>query len=120
MRSGYHPSHERGGRKETLKEKGFYHKPAWRRLRLLALQRDHYLCQECLKHHRFTAATEVHHVLELEEHPELGLDLDNLVSLCWSCHEQTKHRTKQAEPPSTVRVIRVSDGKETEGWQNAD
>lgn len=29
----------------SLKEQGVYHSKAWRRLRLLALQCDHYLCK---------------------------------------------------------------------------
>lgn len=123
MRSGYHPTHKRNGDKETLKEQGFYHKTAWRRLRLMALQRDHYLCQECLKKHKFTVATEVHHIVALEDCPSLGLELSNLVSLCWDCHEATKHvkdRSAEQRSPAGVRVIRVSDGSEMEKWKNAE
>jgi len=115
MRNGYHPSHRNSREKETLKEQGFYHTPAWRRVRILALQRDHYLCQECLRQHRFTAATEVHHILPLEEHPELALELSNLRSLCWSCHEATKQH-KKVSAPLRARVIKVSDGTETQDW----
>lgn len=31
-------------------------------------------------------AEEVHHIVELKEHPELGLEEDNLISLCVPCH----------------------------------
>lgn len=89
----------------TLKEQGFYATPAWRRIRRLALQRDNWLCQACLKQHRITKATEVHHVKPLEDYPELGLSLDNLMSLCWQCHEETKH--KQAEIEYRARVIKI-------------
>lgn len=104
-RAGYHPSQKDDGGKNALKEQGFYHWPAWRRLRVLALQRDHYLCQACLRQKKITPATEVHHVQPITEHPELALCLDNLESLCWDCHEQTKLRGA-ATPPSGIRIIR--------------
>ena len=115
MRAGYHPSFERDtGKQNTLKAQGFYHSRAWRRLRLLALQRDHYLCQECLRQKRFTRATEVHHLKPIVDRPDLALDLDNLESLCWDCHEKTKPRGKPTVVPHGVRVIKVMDGSETD------
>lgn len=94
--------------RDTLKAQGFYKKAVWRKLRVQALERDHYLCQECLRQRRFTKATEVHHIKPLEEFPELGLTLSNLESLCWSCHEATKTRSKQKAPvPAGVRIIKV-------------
>lgn len=121
MRAGYHPQIERASQKKdtSLKKQGFYHTTAWRRVRLLALQRDNYLCQECLRKKKITPATEVHHVLELEDHPELGLELDNLTSLCWQCHEDTKRRPRVVLP-GRINIIRIRDGSETEGWTNAD
>ena len=97
-------------KKLSLKEQGFYHSPAWRHLRVQALRRDHYLCQECLKKKRIKKATEVHHIKPLEDHPELALDLDNLTSLCWRCHEETKHHKAGKQLPSGVRIIKVSNG----------
>ena len=103
---GFHKTgQKKGPEKTTLKERGFYQSKAWRRVRLLALQRDHYLCQECLRKKRLTKATEVHHLLPLEEHPELALELSNLESLCWDCHEATKRRRREDRLP--VRIIRM-------------
>lgn len=93
----------------SLKEQGFYHSKAWRRLRLLALQRDHYLCQMCLQKGRITKATEVHHVEPVAVCPARALDLSNLMSLCWDCHELTKPRGNERSLPP-VRVIRVGNG----------
>ena len=94
--------------KNTLKEQGFYHWPVWRRLRIQALERDHYLCQECLRQGRLTAATEVHHKQEIRTHPELALVLSNLESLCWKCHEETKVRKRKGvDVPEGVRVIKI-------------
>ena len=79
----------------TLKQQGFYCRAAWRKTRKMVLQRDHYLCQHCLAEGRVTPATEVHHIKKLEDYPDLALDLSNLVSLCWTCHELTKDRNLQ-------------------------
>jgi 5-methylcytosine-specific restriction endonuclease McrA len=92
--------------KSTLKKQGFYHTPAWRRLRVVALQRDHYQCQHCLRRSVIRTATEVHHIKPLEEYPDLALDLDNLDSLCRSCHEDTKTRGAVVLPQG-VRIIKA-------------
>lgn len=94
----------------SLKEDGFYHSPAWRKLRKLALQRDHYLCQQCLREGKTTRATEVHHIVEVEADPSLSLSLGNLMSLCWRCHEETKKRGRKTLPTKT-RIIKVVDGE---------
>lgn len=90
---------------KTLKEQGFYHSPIWRKTRLLVLQRDHYLCQHCLAKGIITKATEVHHIKPLADYPWLALKLENLISLCWQCHEKTKNK-KQIKLPKGVRVIK--------------
>lgn len=81
--------------------KAFYNSSAWKHKRMQILDRDHYECQDCRKRIKDAAASgtqligrdrkiwraeEVHHIQELKEHPELGLDDDNLVSLCTQCH----------------------------------
>ena len=83
-----------------------------------ALNRDHYLCQLRTSSKCSGIATEVHHVVPLETDPGRGLELSNLVSCCWWCHEETKIR----KPPpaiSGVRVIRVGDGSELEAEDDA-
>lgn len=57
----------------------------WRRVRLLALQRDKYLCQHCLKADRITPALDVDHIMSLAVGGD-RLSLDNLQSLCRACH----------------------------------
>ena len=119
MRNGYHPSRRNDEAKETIKSQGFYHKPAWRRIRKLALQRDHYLCQLRISPKCTRIATEVHHIKSLEEFPELALDLDNLTSCCWWCHEETKPRKNESRS-TRARVICISDGSEAKDWINMD
>lgn len=81
--------------------KHFYNSKAWKIKRVEILKRDRFECQDCrarLKQAQeqgnvltgaervIRRAEEVHHKLELREHPELALDDDNLVSLCTQCH----------------------------------
>lgn len=92
--------------KNGFNSRKFYDSARWRRVRLVAMQRDHYQCQHCLHNDRMiTIATEVHHIQELKDYPEKGLDLDNLVSLCWKCHEKTKQ--KKPEQTYRARVIKM-------------
>jgi len=58
---------------------------AWRKLRLLVLDRDSRLCQSCLAQGLVTAGNEVDHI----KPKSLGGDdcLTNLQTLCYSCHK---------------------------------
>lgn len=96
----------------------FYKSRAWRALRREALQRDNYLCQDCLAAKaagemiRPREATVVHHIKPREFYPELAMDLDNLVSLCDACHNKRHpekgQREGSAKPtPGGVRIIKV-------------
>ena len=69
----------------------FYKTAAWVKARQLALIRDDYLCQHCLKKGRYETATLVHHKIEIREDFDKRLDQDNLEGLCASCH-QIHHR----------------------------
>ncbi len=107
--AGYHRSTaEHSGDAESI---AFYHSSAWRRVRKMALQRDKYICQLRLSQKCTTIATEVHHKKPRKQFPDLALDLDNLVSCCWFCHEETKERgqRKQVQPVG-ARVFHVRDG----------
>lgn len=97
----------------------FYKTAAWRRLRMVALERDHHICQDCLQRKRDGArirarrATVVHHIQPREAHPELALEITNLVSLCDGCHNK-RHPEKGESPERDtaniaggVRVIKV-------------
>lgn len=90
----------------SYKDKGWYKKAAHRKWRKLVMQRDNWLCQECLRRGKITPATEAHHKIALEDRPDLALDVDNGEGLCWNCHELTKQR-KQKRVPTGVRVIKA-------------
>ena len=81
----------------------------WRHLRVVALERDNYLCQLRISSNCTRFATTVHHIKPVDQFPDLALDLDNLTSCCFNCHEQTKPHVKgnSPQPPEGVRVIRI-------------
>lgn len=97
----------------------FYLTKAWKNARLAVLQRDSYLCVDCMaaikRRERGSApraATVVHHVKPMKDYPELALDMGNLVSLCAACHaarHPEKGQTKPTEKPKPdgVRIIKV-------------
>lgn len=66
----------------------FYSSKRWRKKREYILKRDGYLCQECKKYGRHTEAKIVHHIIEVEDQPELKMKNNNLVSICASCHNK--------------------------------
>ncbi|WP_419893222.1 HNH endonuclease [Macrococcoides caseolyticum] len=72
----------------------FYQCPAWRMLRVKALKRDRFECQHCKAKGKMTRAEDVHHIKYVKEYPEHALDIDNLVSLCVTCHNIEHDRLK--------------------------
>lgn len=95
----------------------FYHTARWKRVRAMCLQRDQGMCQDCMRKFRDgkmehpNRATMVHHIIEYRDRPDLALSLDNLVSLCDSCHDR-RHpdRGRGGRPEEKqvgMRVIRV-------------
>lgn len=80
--------------KRDREAKRFYDSTAWKRLRIIVLQRDNYLCQQCLLNRKITPAEHVDHIKPMREHPELRLDPENLRSLCQPCHSK-RHATER-------------------------
>jgi 5-methylcytosine-specific restriction enzyme A len=85
----------------------FYDSQDWKQLREEVKKRDHFECQECKRNGRVTIDTNeysesakrkkiklvVHHIKELEHHPELALDIDNLETICVDCHNKEHGRS---------------------------
>lgn len=63
----------------------FYHSQEWRALSAYVMSKYNYQCVECGK-----VATEVHHIVELNEDWSKRLDIDNLIPLCTSCHNKKR------------------------------
>lgn len=70
------------------------HTMRWLRLRRNQLS-EHPICQRCEAEGRLTPATEVHHIIPVEdaltfaEKQRLMFDYSNLRSLCHDCHVKT-------------------------------
>ena len=60
----------------------FYDSEEWIVLREKALKRDRYRCREC----RIKTATQVHHIIPIWDDPTKAVDLKNLMSVCYTCH----------------------------------
>ncbi|MFR9500662.1 MAG: HNH endonuclease signature motif containing protein [Rikenellaceae bacterium] len=75
----------------------FYHSPAWRKLRAMQMERQP-LCEECLRNGIVRDANVADHITPINQGGE-ALDINNLQSLCHSCHNrksgQEKHTTKR-------------------------
>lgn len=74
----------------------FYKTKDWIELKDEVMEENHFECQECLKHGKYTRADCVHHVNEVRKRPDLALSKyytdsegkkqKNLVPLCNKCH----------------------------------
>lgn len=74
----------------------FYSSLTWKLKRVEILERDHYECKWCKENGKvttqFDSVLEIDHIKELEYHPELALDNDNLRTLCKECHNKRHKR----------------------------
>lgn len=97
----------------------FYSTNAWKRARRVRLEMDHYMCVECMaefargERMRPRRATMVHHVLTIQERPDLALDPENMRSLC-DMHHAREHpekggqgKAKKKHEVPRMRVIKV-------------
>lgn len=87
--------------------KAFYNSALWKHVRNEALERDNNECQKCKARGLYSDAECVHHKEHVRKRPELALTLDNLISLCNSCHDE--------EHPEKLRRKRKSQLNE-ERW----
>ena len=88
--------------------KTVYNSSEWERVRKAAWQRDHGLCQECLRRGRVQAAHVVHHIEELALHniddPNVCYGLDNLECVCTDCHARL-HGSGEERPDTNVPMF---------------
>ncbi len=96
------PASDRKVDKETMR---FYKSRKWREIRQRVLERDNYECQECKKQgivktidHTKHKSLDVDHIKELDSNPHLAYDMDNLVTLCVSCHNKKHNRYQKGKP----------------------
>lgn len=89
--SGYCEQHKNTDRKRRARDYSkkpddkFYSSTAWAKCRLMKLARDP-LCEDCLAEGRLTQGEIVHHVIHYQDRPDMAYHLDNLRTVCRSCH----------------------------------
>ena len=70
----------------------FYKSKEWEALRLKRLRRDKYVCQECgskcFGKKRGGISPNVDHIIPRKVMPAKAMDIDNLRTLCQSCHSR--------------------------------
>lgn len=69
----------------------FYKSKEWKRMRSHIFSKSHGLCVHCLKDKRIKRADMVHHLVEVKKNWNKRLDINNLISLCNSCHGKIDH-----------------------------
>ena len=67
----------------------------WRKLRVLVLDRDGWVCQHCGKNGRM----EVDHKIPLDVAPDKMWEMSNLQSLCTSCHWEKSQAERTGRKP---------------------
>jgi len=72
----------------------FYLSKEWKGIRKVVLARQSF-CVECKKEGRLVEATEVDHIIDIQDAPERCLDLANLQGLCKSCHSKKTFQTSK-------------------------
>lgn len=83
----------------------FYHSQEWQALRRQALERDRHLCQICLRKGKLTFANTVHHIKPIRAFKGRKLELDNLLTVCPSCHNKI-HREKPMAKKKKIQKIK--------------
>ncbi|MHD0382822.1 HNH endonuclease [Staphylococcus simulans] len=101
-----HDNNYKHGRK-TYEHDWFYHSKAWTKIREMALDRDNYLCQKCLEEGKITDAKIVHHIVYVDDDFTKALQLDNLMSVCSSCHNKIHANDNDKTNKRNVRVAKI-------------
>lgn len=95
----------------------FYKSYTWQKCRQAILIRDDYLCQVCLKNGEPIPADTVHHIIHLRDDPSKALDSNNLMSVCFDCHndlhpEKGFGSVKDKEIPKGIKVFKTNQNPE--------
>lgn len=82
----------------------FYNSKEWKKIRKRVKRRDKGLCLYCLLVNNVISTGDlVHHIVEEKEDKSLRLELDNLIMLCSSCHNEV-HREYEKNDISKIKM----------------
>lgn len=71
-------------------------------------ERSHYLCAYCRAHNELTyRELEVHHIIKLNERPDLLLEDSNLICLCVKHHKQADRG--ELQPKDLYPLVKLRD-----------
>lgn len=70
----------------------FKYDKKWKRKAEVIKKRDGYICQICKRQGKIVDGTLVHHIYPTDRFPQLGMDSDNLITICKDCHERLHDR----------------------------
>ncbi|WP_440894962.1 HNH endonuclease [Amphibacillus sp. Q70] len=95
----------------------FYKSGPWRKCRGTILERDGYLCQICMQVDDPIPADTVHHIIHLKDDPSKALDEDNLISVCFTCHndlhpEKGFGKKKEKKISNKIKVFDANENPE--------
>lgn len=102
--------------KRNKQSRQFYTSAVWHKCRELALKRDNYLCQDCLENKQIKRAEMVHHIVEITDDFTKALVLENLRSLCNSCHNKHHDRVNNRIKKMKNKISVVQVERNTEKW----
>lgn len=86
-----HNQHRRYNKERNKVDKkyvDFYNSKKWKDKRYQRLLKDEFLCQMCLRNGYYRTGNIVHHIIEVKENWSKRLDINNLETLCTSCHNK--------------------------------
>jgi 5-methylcytosine-specific restriction endonuclease McrA len=85
------------------------HTNAWKQKSLEVRRRDKFLCRVCLSNGELnTKDLSVHHIIPINEQPELCFDNDNLITLCRQHHDEAEDGLIDRD---TLRNLAATDAK---------
>lgn len=76
------------------KNKPYYRDSRWKTVCMIVDQREHNCCQLC---HKFVSGRrkQHHHIIPIQEKPELAFDADNIMLVCPICHIVAESKSKE-------------------------
>lgn len=93
----------------------FYKRKQWINIRKHKLSLNPF-CELCSEKNKPKFATEIDHIEPIEESPEKALLLDNLQSLCKSCHSKKTYEEKLKGSWSKSRTIKKKEKYNLDNW----